>query len=99
MVSNVKSKLDTSKPYGEVWGQVEGVVGARYSQGTKLFNAGGEEIHDYAPVVEPELPPVEPPVEPPVPEADPVPEVPVPEVDPAPAVEPPALPGIPAKKK
>ena len=96
MVSNVKSKLDKSKPYGEVWGQVEGVVGARYSQGTKLFNAGGEEIHDFAPPApapepEPELPPPAPAPEP-EPVVEPEPEAPL-------VVEPPALPGIPATKK
>lgn len=91
MVTNVKSKLDKSKPYGEVWGQVEGVIGARYSQGTKLFNAGGEEVHDFAPapVVEPEVPPA------PAPVVEPEPEAPVVEPEP----EAPALPGIPAKKK
>lgn len=95
MATNAKSKLDKSKPYGEVWGQVEGVLGARYSQGTKLFNAGGEEIHDFAPapVVEPE------PEVPPAPEPEKEPEPEVPEVPEVPAAEPPALPGIPSKKK
>lgn len=45
------SKLDTNKPYGKVLGFVEGVVGARFSQDGKLFNAQHEQVF---PVKEPE---------------------------------------------
>lgn len=45
------SKLDTNKPYGKVLGQVEGVVGARFAQDGKLFNAAHDQVF---PVVEPE---------------------------------------------
>lgn len=45
------SKLDTNKPYGKVLGFVEGVVGARFSQDGKLFNAKHEQVF---PVTEPE---------------------------------------------
>lgn len=45
------SKLDTNKPYGKVLGFVEGVVGARFSQDDKLFNAQHEQVF---PVKEPE---------------------------------------------
>lgn len=45
------SKLDTNKPYGKVLGFVQGVVGARFSQDGKLFNAQHEQVF---PVKEPE---------------------------------------------
>lgn len=45
------SKLDTNKPYGKVLGFVEGVVGARFSQDGKLFNAQHDQVF---PVKEPE---------------------------------------------
>lgn len=45
------SKLDTNKPYGKVLGQVAGVVGARFAQDGKLFNAAHEQVF---PVKEPE---------------------------------------------
>lgn len=45
------SKLDTNKPYGKVLGFVEGVIGARFSQDGKLFNAQHEQVF---PVKEPE---------------------------------------------
>lgn len=50
------SKLDTNKPYGKVLGFVEGVVGARFSQDGKLFNAQHEQVFpvEKAPVKEPE---------------------------------------------
>lgn len=44
------SKLDTNKPYGKVLGFVEGVVGARFSQDGKLFNAQHDQVF---PVSEP----------------------------------------------
>lgn len=50
------SKLDTNKPYGKVLGFVQGVVGARFSQDGKLFNAQHEQVFpvEKAPVKEPE---------------------------------------------
>ena len=50
------SKLDTNKPYGKVLGFVEGVVGARFSQDGKLFNAQHDQVFpvEKAPVKEPE---------------------------------------------
>lgn len=85
-IANVKT-LDKSRPYGEVWGQVEGVDGARFSQDNALFDASGRLVFDYAPAA--------PVVEAPVVEA-PVVEAPVVE---APVVEAPAVPEIPAATK
>lgn len=49
-------RLDKKRPYGDVVGQVEGIVGARYSQDNCLFDAAGVLIHSFdpepAPVVE-----------------------------------------------
>lgn len=81
-MANVKT-LDKTRPYGEVWGQVEGVSGARFAQDGALFDAGGRLLVDMnpAPVVE------EAPL---VPMVDQAPVAPM--VDPAPAV-----PVVPAK--
>lgn len=44
--SNKKSSLtlDKSKPFGEIFGDVEGFPTARYSQGEHLFNSHGEKL-------------------------------------------------------
>lgn len=46
LVSNKKSSiaLDKSKPFGEIFGDVEGYPTARYSQGEHLFNSLGEKL-------------------------------------------------------
>lgn len=40
--AKAEKTLDTSRPYGEVFGQVDGVVGARYQQDNALFDSNGK---------------------------------------------------------
>lgn len=42
--TKAKVVLDRSKPFGDVYGEVEGYPTARYSQGEHLFNAAGERL-------------------------------------------------------
>ncbi len=92
-----KAKLDTSKPYGEVWGPVEDVVGARYSQGTKLFNAAGEEVHDFAENVDEDQLEFQEEVQEALKNGEEPPEAPAPEK--LLQTENPQLPGLPPEKK
>lgn len=46
LVANKKSSitLDKSRPFGEIFGEVEGYPNARYTQGDHIFNSLGEKI-------------------------------------------------------
>lgn len=42
--TKAKGFLDRSKPFGEIFGEIEGYPTARYSQGEHLFNSSGEKL-------------------------------------------------------